>query len=187
MRTNANNHRGSREFYGLRLQDLLELLQRHEGDLKYDIRQAVTDLQRQLGDARTTHEVAPAKRCAAEVKKVIADNTDHIAPLSYQLSAGSSRGVASLLSKEPEQALQRPERVLILSMFFVFVVFSLGAFAFQYLRFYQFGLVTGFALTAVIVLNAFYSRTIDKLSEAGFLRLMQLALLKFFSPLLRRT
>jgi hypothetical protein len=45
---------------------------------------------------------------------------------------------------------------------------------------------SGGDLTAVIVVNAFYLRTIDKLSEKGFLTLMQLALLKFFAPLTRR-
>lgn len=87
---------------------------------------------------------------------------------------------------EAEKVLQTPERMLILSMFFLVFIFSLGAFAFHFLKAHQFILVTGFALTAVIVVNAFYLRTVDKLSEKGFLTLMQLALLKFFAPFTKR-
>ena len=63
---------------------------------------------------------------------------------------------------------------------------ALCASVLQFIQIYQFVLVTGFALTAVIVINALYLRNIDKLSEASFLRLMELALRKFFAPLTRR-
>jgi hypothetical protein len=64
---------------------------------------------------------------------------------------------------------------------------SLGATVLQVLAFYQFVLLSGFTLTAVIVLNAFYLRTIDKLSDESFLKLIELAILKFFAPLARAT
>ena len=72
-------------------------------------------------------------------------------------------------------------------MFFVVLAVALGATVFQFLTFYQFVLVTGFAITAVTVVNALYLKSVDKLSEENFLKLMQLALLKFFAPLTRRT
>ena len=69
----------------------------------------------------------------------------------------------------------------------MFVALTLAATVFQFLAVYQFILATGFAITAVIAVNALYLRSIDKLSEENFLKLMQLALLKFFAPLTRRS
>ncbi len=55
----------------------------------------------------------------------------------------------------------------------------------QFISLIAFPLLTDFVLTAVIVVNAFYLRSIDKLREEPFLELMKLALLKFFAPLMR--
>jgi hypothetical protein len=55
----------------------------------------------------------------------------------------------------------------------------------QYVSLIAFPLLIGFVLTAVIVVNAFYLRSIDKLREESFMGLMKLALLKFFAPLAR--
>jgi hypothetical protein len=111
-----------------------------------------------------------------------------IAKFCWQIEGGSSKGAEAVITPEKiaEQALQTPERMLILSMFFIVLVFALGAVSFQFLKFYQFTLVTGFSLTAVIVVNAFYLRNTGKLTEQNFLKLMELALLKFFAPLTRQ-
>jgi hypothetical protein len=134
---------------------------------------------------RNTEELkANAMKARSEIDQALAS----IAQTVHQLEGTASDGAEAILNMEEVavKALQRPERMLILSMFFVVFIFALGALSFQYLKFYQFALVTGFALTAVIVLNAFYLRTIDKLSEESFLKLIELALLKFFAPLTRR-
>jgi hypothetical protein len=69
--------------------------------------------------------------------------------LSFQIEGGSSRGAEAILTpgEIAEVALRRPERMLILSMFFVVILFSLGAFAFRFLKFYQFVIVSGFTGT----------------------------------------
>jgi hypothetical protein len=170
------------------LEGLLTLLKRHEGELKDDMRHAVGNMLAKLGDARSSGTTAEAKAYAMAIQEEIAASSDAIAKISYQIEGGSSKGAEALLTPEKmaENALRTPERMLILSMFFVILLFALGAFSFRFLQFYQFVLVTGFSLTTVIVVNAFYLRNIGKLSELNFLKLMELALLKFFAPLTRR-
>jgi len=166
------------------LSRLLAALGKGEGDLKNDMRNVVWRLQSEIGEAKTKGNFSDVRGLAANIQKEIDMGIDEIARVSGSIKGTSSTGAEDLF--EAEKALQTPERMLILSMFFLVLIFSLGAFAFHFLKAYQFILVTGFALTAVIVVNAFYLRTIDKLSEKGFLTLMQLALLKFFAPLTRR-
>ena len=163
---------------------LLAALGKGEGDLKDEMRRVVWSLQNEIGDAKTKGNFSGVRTRAANIQKEIDTRIDEITRVSGRITGTSLSGAEDLL--DAEKALQTPERILMLSMFFLVFVFSLGAFAFHFLQAYQFILVTGFALTAVIVVNAFYLRTIDKLSEKGFLTLMQLALLKFFAPLARR-
>jgi hypothetical protein len=166
----------------------LMVLSQHEGDLKEDMRHVVWSLQNEIGKAKTKGDFSDVRALAVDIQKQIDTRIDEISKVSGRMKGTSLSGAEDLLDKEvAEKALQTPERMLILSMFFLAFIFSLGAFAFHFLKAYQFVLVTGFALTAVIVVNAFYLRTIDRLSEKGFLSLMQLALLKFFAPLARRT
>ena len=169
--------------------NLLQILQRHEADLKADLRMAVNRIEMLLGDAKSTQNVQEAKEYAFSVQNEIAESLGQINKLCLQIAAGSSKGVSVILdpAEIAENALRRPEQVLILNMFFLCVALGLGAAAFQFVDVYQFILITGFAITAVVVVNAFYLRTIDKLSEESFLKLMQLALLKFFAPLTKGT
>jgi hypothetical protein len=51
-------------------------------------------------------------------------------------------------------------------MALVVVLLTLGAAAFQFLSILAFVLLSGFILTAAIVLNAFYLRSIDKLQDS---------------------
>ena len=168
---------------------LLGLLQKHEGELKDDIRTIVANLQAKLGPAKDTGNVEEARAYALAVQNEISSSIDHIKKLSLRIAGGSSKGASAILTPAEiaENALKRPERVLILNMFFLVLVVALGATVFQFLAVYQFVLVTGFAITAVTIINAIYLKSIDKLSEENFLKLMQLALLKFFAPLTRRT
>jgi hypothetical protein len=167
---------------------LLSLLQKHERQLKDDIRAIVARLQAKLGPAKDTGNVEDARAYALGVQREVSESLDHIKKLSLRIAGSSTDGASAILtpSEIAETALRRPERVLILNMFFVFLVVVLGATAFQYVAVYQFVLITGFAITAVTVVNALYLKSIDKLSEESFLKLMQLALLKFFAPLTRR-
>jgi hypothetical protein len=85
-----------------------------------------------------------------------------------------------------EDALRAPERVMLFTMTWVVVLLGLGAAVLQYLSLAAFVLLTGFILSIVVVVNAIYLRSIDKLREEPFLELMKLALLKFFAPLTRK-
>ncbi len=173
---------------GHNLSMLVRVLSTHEGNLKDDMRNVVWSLQNEIGSAKTKGSFSDVRALAVNIQKEIDMRIDEISKVSGNMKGTASDGAENLLEKEAaEKALQTPERMLILSMFFLTFIFSLGAFVFHFLKPYQFILVTGFALTAVIVVNAFYLRTIGKLSEKGFLSLMQLALLKFFAPLTRRT
>jgi hypothetical protein len=166
---------------------LLSLLLKHERELKDDLRRTVSVLQSKLGPAQDSGDVEEARAYALEVQNEISQGIDQVKKLSLQIAGGSSNGTSAILTPEKiaEEALRRPERVLILNMFFLSITLALGATAFQFLQFYQFVLVTGFAITSVTVVNALYLKTIDKLSEENFMKLMELALLKFFAPLTR--
>ena len=138
--------------------------------------------------SRENGDFQELRKYALDVQNEISQCIDGIKKISYQIKGTSSDGSTIILTPEKiaENALRRPERVLILNMFFILVAISVGATIFQFLTIYQFILVAGFAITIVIVLNAFYLRTIDKLSEESFLKLLQLALLKFFAPITKK-
>ena len=167
------------------LYSMLQALNTAPGHLEGGIDEVMHSLRVLLGNAKTTGSAGAAKTRALEIQKELNSGLRRIGKIVAQIEGSSANGAERILRSEQmaERALQQPERVLILSMFFVIVLFSLGAVVFQYLKFYQFSLITGFTLTTVIVLNAFYLRTIDKLGEESFLKLMELALLKFFAPL----
>jgi hypothetical protein len=181
---NMRNYVGPRSS---QMSEFMRLLQRHEGDLKDDLRRAVSQIEYRLGSARGTGDVEDARAYALKVQEEIAKGNDQIAQISYQIGGTSSNGAEAILSPGDiaEKALRRPEIMAIISMFFLLVVFYSGAAVFRFLTILQFILLTGFTLTAVVVVNAFYLKTIDKLSEESFLKLMELALLKFFAPLTR--
>lgn len=164
---------------------LFSLLQKHERQLKDDIRYVVSNIQTKLAHSKEKGNYDELRNYAQQVQSEISYNIDEIKKISYQIKGTSEEGISAILTPEKvaEKALQKPERVLIFNMLFVLIALLIGATVFQYLSVYQFILVTGFAITVVIVLNAFYLRTIDKLSEEGFLKLIQLAVLKFFAPL----
>ena len=104
------------------------------------------------------------------------------------MAGSAADGANEALTNEQiaEAALRRPEQVRLFNMAMVAVLLILGATVLQYVSLIAFPLLTAFVLTAVIVVNAFYLRSIDKLCEKSFVGLMKLALLKFFAPLARR-
>lgn len=167
---------------------LFSLLEKQERQLKDDIRRVVSNVQSKLSDAKDNGNFQDLRNYAFEVQNEISKCIDEIKRISYQIKGTSSDGSSIILTPEKiaENALRRPERVLILNMFFLIVVISVGATIFQFLKVYQFILLTSFAITIVIVINALYLRTIDKLSEENFLKLLQLALLKFFAPITKK-
>ena len=70
-----------------------------------------------------------------------------------------------------------------MTMMVIFLI--VGGTVLQYVSLLAFPLLTGFVVTAIVVVNAFYLRSIDKLREDSFMGLLKLALLKFFAPLAR--
>jgi len=174
---------------GFDIARLMLILSKKEGELKDDIRWVVTELVKLLSPSEGPPAIGRARELAAKVQGEIVGELDTLQKLEYQIRGSSTTGIQQLLSPAQiaENALRRPERVLILNMFFLLVALTLAATVFRYLSIPQFVLATGFALTAVVVVNAFYLRSIDGLSEESFLKLMQLALLKFFAPLTRKS
>jgi hypothetical protein len=165
------------------LMRLLEILHKHEGNLKDDIRGAVDMLKMDISDSR----IADARQRALTIKDEINRNLTRINGVAVKITGSASEGASETLIKEQvaEAALRRPERVLLLNMALLIVLLIIGATVLQYVSLIAFPLLTGFVLTGVIVVNAFYLRSIDKLREEPFLELMKLALLKFFAPLTR--
>jgi hypothetical protein len=162
---------------------LLMILHKHEGDLKQDIRHAVDALKMDIADSR----IADARQRAQTIKDEIDRNLTRINGVAVQIAGSTADGANEVLKAQiAEAALRQPERVLLFNMAMVVVLLILGATVLQFISLIAFPLLTGFVLTTVIVLNAFYLRSIDKLREEPFMELMKLALLKFFAPLARQ-
>jgi hypothetical protein len=162
---------------------LLMILHKHEGDLKQDIRQAVDALKLDITDSR----IADARQRAQTIKDEIDRNLTRINGVAIRIAGSSGDGAGEVLKGQiAETALRQPERVLLFNMAMVCVLLIIGATVLQYVSLVAFPLLTGFVLTAVIVLNAFYLRSIDKLREEPFMELMKLALLEFFAPIARK-
>lgn len=162
---------------------MLTVLHEHEGDLKQDIRRAVDHLKQDIADSR----VPEARQRAMDIKEEIERNLARINRVAGRITGSGADGADELLkSRIAEDALRKPERVLVFNMAMVAMFLILGATVLQFVSLLAFPLLTGFVLTAVVVVNAFYLRSIDKLKEESFLELMRLALLKFFAPLSHR-
>ena len=163
---------------------LLMVLHKHERYLKQDIQHAVDVLKMDVADSR----IAEARQHALTIKGQIDRNLTRINGVALQMAGSAADGANEALTNEQiaEAALRRPEQVRLFNMAMVAVLLILGATVLQYVSLIAFPLLTAFVLTAVIVVNAFYLRSIDKLCEESFVGLMKLALLKFFAPLARR-
>jgi hypothetical protein len=162
---------------------MLEILHNHEGDLKREIGDVVDELTILLTDAKVVDARNVAIRTRAEIENALTA----IHGVTVQIVGSSANGASAVLTREQiaEQALRQPFRVLLLNCALLLVLLIVGAVILNYVSLIAFPLLTGFVLTAVIVLNAFYLRSIDKLKDESFIELMKLALLKFFAPLAR--
>jgi len=167
---------------------LFVMLQHHEGDLKDDMRDVVAKLEAKLGPVKDGGSIESAREYSLRVQKEIASRIDHVKRLCLRIEGTSGGGVRAVLdnAKVAEDAMRAPGRMMVLNMFFVVVLIIVAASIFQILTVPKFLMATAFAITAVTILNAFYLRSIDKLREESFLKLMELALVKFFIPLTRR-
>ena len=167
------------------LQMMLEILHKHEGDLKSDIRAVVDELKILLTDGK----VVEARNVAINTKAEIEALLTSINGIAVQIVGSSADGASEALTPAQiaEQALRRPFQIFLLNGALLIVLLILGAGILNYVSLVAFPVLTGFVLTAVVVLNAFYLRSIDKLKDESFIELMKLALLKFFAPLSRPT
>jgi hypothetical protein len=73
---------------------LLSLLQKHERELKDDIRTIVANLQAKLGPAKDTGNVEDARAYALAVQNEISGSIDHIKKLGFRIAGGSSKGAS---------------------------------------------------------------------------------------------
>lgn len=80
------------------LGELVDVLQRHEGDLKDDIRHAVYRLVEEIGKAKTSGYAIKLKEYAQTVQDEIRASNDQIAKLSLQIEGGSSEGAEAILT-----------------------------------------------------------------------------------------
>lgn len=166
------------------LLNLMRILQKHEADLKQDIRDAVDSLKIDVSDS----SIREAKQRARSIKAEIASNLTRINGVAIRITGSGADGANEVLKRQiAEAALRRPERVLLFNMAMVVILLIVGATVLQFIPLWAFPLLTGFVLTAVIVVNAFYLRSINQLTNESFIELMKLALLKFFAPLARQS
>lgn len=181
LRRQAENQREGDGRYSIRM--LLEILHMHEGSLKDDIRSVVDTLKTEIA----TDRIEDARQRALRIKGEIASYVTRITGTATRIAGSSRDGAQAVLSKEEvaETALRRPERILVFNAGMVVLLLIVGATVLRFVSIFAFPVLTAFVITVIIVLNALYLRSIDKLSEENFIELMRLALLKFFAPLSR--
>ena len=116
---------------------LFSSLQRHEGDLKDDIRYVMYNVQSMLSEAKESGNYENVRNYSINLQKDIAKNVDEISKICNQIKG--TKDVQTILAPEQiaENALRTPERMLILNMFFLVVLLSVGATIFQFLKIYQ--------------------------------------------------
>lgn len=169
------------------LRDFLAILRQHEGSLEHEIQNTVRSLQLKLSEGMRSGDVSAAKNEAGELQSQIEKRLREIQQTVQDVLGTSASGARAVLGgwdKKAEQVLRAdPNAQLKLNAFILVALVSLGTAVLQVIPIYAFPLVTGFALTGVVVLNAFQLFQSGKLSEASFLQLMKLALLNFFAPL----
>lgn len=165
----------------LSLSDLLALLHRYESDLSVDFRRALDGLKVDL----STGDVGRARAHALAIKDTISVCLTRINGVAVQITGSSGDGANDVLTKEQiaANALRRPERILFFNIATVVVLLVVGATALQFVTIVAFPILTGFVLASVVIVNAFYLRSIDKLREESFIQLVRLALLNFLAPL----
>lgn len=162
---------------------LLMILHRHEGSLKEDVRYAVDQLKIDIADSR----IGDAQQHALALKNEIAQTLTRISGTAMRITGSTTDGANKTLTKSmiAAEALRAPERVLLFNMGAVLALLIAGAAVLQYVTIAAFTLLVAFIVTSIVVLNAFYLRSIGALAEEPFMELMKLALLNFFAPLLR--
>lgn len=168
---------------GSTLYDLLHILHQHEGELKYEIRQNVDGLKIMITDGKIGEAREEALRTKDEIDRLLT----RVNGVTNRIVGSGTGGAGEVLKREvAAEALRRPERALMLNMAFVLVLLSLGMVVLLNVSFLAFIGLAAFILAAVVILNAVYLRSIDRLKEENFVGLVRLALLNFFAPLARR-
>jgi hypothetical protein len=133
-------------------------------------------------------EIGRARSEALKLKGEIERNLTRINGVALRIVGSGKDGASELLKRQvAADALRRPERAMMLNMAFVLVLLAAGSVVLLNVSFGAFVGLAAFILAAVVVLNAFYLRSIDMLKEENFIELIRLALLNFFSPLARRS
>ena len=169
------------------LSDFIAVLRQGEGVLESEIKTAVGSVQWQLSQGQRSGDLTAAKREARDLQSQIEARTLEIRRTVQEVLGTSAAGAEEILNGWDEKAegvlRADPHAQLKLNALILVALASLGAGMLQVIPLYAFPLVTVFALAGLVVLNAIQLRNSNKLSEARFIELMKLALLKFYLPL----
>lgn len=178
---NTSHHRASG------FQAMIEAIYEGERSFESDIAWMAFSLEDLLRQAQRTGDIEPAAKAASESRRQVQEGLSKLRVAADRI-IGSAKEGARLLEVRAEEVLRedpyfmfKAASLLIIALLAAATVIALAV------PFYMFPLIAGFALTAVIVISALQLRASGKLSDATFLKLMGLALLKFFAPLAKRT
>ena len=160
----------------------------YEGERSFedDIAETATRIEKLVRHSRRTGDILPAADAAAEAREQIRKGQRDMAVSLERVIGSAPDGARKLMEAKAEAVLREdPYFMYKASSLLLIVALAAGTAVARTVPFYMFPLVTAFALTSVVVIGALQLRASGKLGEANFLKLMQLALLKFFAPLMR--
>jgi phosphohistidine phosphatase SixA len=167
------------------LHTMFDAIQYRERTFERNIAETAGKVERLLRDSQSSGNVTPAANAASDARDIIRRRLSEMR-VAVNLIIGSAKDGSKLLEGRAESVLREDPYAFLKYGSLMLVTFaSLGAGIARVVPFYMFPLVTGFALTGAVVISAFQLKASGKLSEANFLTLMKLALLKFFAPLMK--
>lgn len=165
---------------------MIDAIYEGEQSFEHDIARMAYLLEDLLRQSQRTGDIGPAAQAASKSREQIQDGLGRLRVAANRI-IGSGKDGAKLLEERAEEVL-REDRYFIFKAASLLMIVLLAAATViaKTVPFYLFPLITGFSLTGVIVISALQLRASGELPDATFLKLMELALLKFFAPLAKR-
>ncbi|WOD14367.1 hypothetical protein [Paraburkholderia kirstenboschensis] len=165
---------------------MIDAIYEGERSFENDIAGMAYSLEGLLRNSQRTGDIGPAADAASKWRRQIQDGLGRLRVAANRIIASGNEG-AELLEERAEEVLREdPYFIFKAASLLLIVLLAAATVIALSVPFYMFPLITGFGLTGVIVISALQLRASGKLPDAAFLKLMKLALLKFFAPLTKR-
>jgi phosphohistidine phosphatase SixA len=165
---------------------MIDAIYEGERSFENDIAGMAYTLEELLRQSQRSQDIMPAAEAAFQSRRQIQDGLGRLRVAANRI-IGSGKEGSKLLEQRAEEVLRDdPYFMFKAGSLLLIMLLAAATMIAKTVSFYMFPLITGFALTGVIVISALQLKASGKLPDATFLKLMELALLKFFAPLTKQ-